>query len=164
MVTDIEYIHIALRLRQNLLHIAMNYLGNAEDAEDAVQDVLLHLWMVRQRLIAGKEANGLLSTMMRNHCVNMLRRRKPETVSLEMCDVASEPDALQCLENQQNNLLLRRAVSTLPLAERRLFLMRQQAGMEVGQIASLMGMTSRSVSTMVSSARRKVLDFLVNNQ
>ena len=142
----------------------MHYLGNAEDAEDAVQDVLLRLWMARRRLTAGKEADGLLSTMMRNQCVTVLRKRKPEAVSIDTCDVVSEPDALLRLEERQNNLLLRRAVALLPSAERRLFLMRQQAGMEVGHIATITNMSPRSVSAMVSSARRKVLEYVVNNQ
>ena len=95
-MTDKEYVHIVQRARQNLLHIAMNYLGNAEDAEDAVQDVLLHLWMVRQRLIAGKEVNGLLSTMMRNHCVNVLRRQKTLEAFSRLPEEFTTEDVQRC--------------------------------------------------------------------
>ena len=150
--------------RQRLVALALHFLKNKEDAEDAAQEVLLRLWLCRSSLRHGKNINGLLTTMMRNHCVSKLRKVSPLTVPLEQCDADTGGNALQWLEEKQDNELLRKAVASLSQAERRLFVMRQEAGMEIGQIAALTNSNPRSVSAVVSAARRKVFNYIINNQ
>ena len=164
MMSDKDFEVIAGKNRQRLTALAQHYLKNKEDAEDATQEVLLRLWLYRSSLRHEKNINGLLTTMMRNHCVSMLKKVSPPTVPLEQCDTDTGVNALQWLEEKQDNELLRKAVASLSQAERRLFVMRQQAGMEIGQIAALTNSNPRSVSAVVSAARRKVLNYIINNQ
>lgn len=46
-----EFVNGAESLRDGLLKQAMHYLGNGSDAEDAVQETLLKLWTVRERML-----------------------------------------------------------------------------------------------------------------
>ena len=45
-----EFIHGVEGLRSNLLKQARHYLNDADDAEDAVQETLVKLWVVRDRV------------------------------------------------------------------------------------------------------------------
>ncbi len=164
MMSDKDFEITVGKNRQRLVSLALHFLKNKEDAEDAAQEVLLRLWLFRSSLRHGKNIDGLLTTMMRNHCVSKLRKVSPLTVPLEQCDADTGGNALQWLEEKQNNELLRKAVASLSQAERRLFIMRQQAGMEIGQIAALTNSNPRSVSAVVSAARRKVFNYIINNQ
>ena len=51
-----EFIHGVEGLRSNLLKQARHYLNDADDAEDAVQETLVKLWVVRDRVA---EASGM---------------------------------------------------------------------------------------------------------
>ena len=164
MMSDKDFEITVGKNRQRLVSLALHFLKNKEDAEDAAQEVLLRLWLFRSSLRHGKNIDGLLTTMMRNHCISKLRKVSPLTVPLEQCDADTGGNALQWLEEKQNNELLRKAVASLSQAERRLFIMRQQAGMEIGQIAALTNSNPRSVSAVVSAARRKVFNYIINNQ
>ena len=64
------------------------------------------------------------------------------------------------LEEKENKRLLQAAIESLTPSERRLFLLKQEPEIDVGQMAILMGMTSRSVSAKLSAARRKLLEYI----
>ena len=55
---------------------------------------------------------------------------------------------------------LDRAVAALPPAERRLWDMFSEAGMDRVQISAATGIAVRSVSSMLSSARRRIMESL----
>jgi RNA polymerase sigma factor (sigma-70 family) len=55
---------------------------------------------------------------------------------------------------------LQKAVSQLKPAEQRLFLMRHEAEMDIQQISAVTGIGARSVSAMLSTAKRKLLEIL----
>ena len=52
-----EFIHGVEGLRSNLLKQARHYLNDADDAEDAVQETLVKLWVVRDRVAEASHAN-----------------------------------------------------------------------------------------------------------
>ena len=59
--------------------------------------------------------------------------------------------------------MLQAAIESLTPSERRLFLLKQEPEIDVGQMAILMGMTSRSVSAKLSAARRKLLEYITKH-
>ena len=67
------------------------------------------------------------------------------------------------LEEKENKRLLQAAIERLTPSERRLFLLKQEPEIDVGQMAILMGMTSRSVSAKLSAARRKLLEYITKH-
>ena len=51
----------AKRMRPALLRMAIRYLEDSDEAEDAVQDVLLKLWFLRDRLDQYRSVDALAS-------------------------------------------------------------------------------------------------------
>lgn len=67
-------------MRPMLLQVACGYLGCAEDAEDVVQDALVKLCGMVDTLRS--PLAPLAKVLVRNLCIDRLRRRRP-TVSVE---------------------------------------------------------------------------------
>lgn len=55
--------------------IARRYLGNGEDAEDAVQDILLIVHRVRHTYDPGRPFKPWLGTLASRRCIDLLRKR-----------------------------------------------------------------------------------------
>ncbi len=173
---------MAHRMRPRLMQLGRSFFHDEELAEDAVQEALLRLWLLRERLGAqtfslATDADGdvrvpetggddrapkeaLLVRLMKNVCVSEWRRRqKHGAMSVEvMGGVLSEET--QPMADDDNQRMLQQAIRSLSTQEQRLFRMRHELGMDVPQIAAATGMLSRSVSHVVSVARHKIVEQL----
>jgi RNA polymerase sigma factor (sigma-70 family) len=69
-------------------------------------------------------------------------------------------DIQRDVELKEEVARLKRAVSQLKPAEQRLFRMRHEAEMDIQQISAVTGIGVRSVSAMLSTAKRKLLKIL----
>ena len=74
-MTKDEYEIAMQRLRPVLIAEATRYMGNADEAEDMVQDALLKLWQMCDQLKS--PVDGLARVLVRNICLDSIRRRKP---------------------------------------------------------------------------------------
>ncbi|WP_244504589.1 sigma-70 family RNA polymerase sigma factor [Jannaschia faecimaris] len=83
-----------------LFGVALRVLGNRAEAEDALQDIYVKIWRNADRY----RVNGLspitwLATVARNHCIDILRRKRAEVGRSEMPaddvlrDLAPGPEA-----------------------------------------------------------------------
>ena len=70
-------------MRPALLRMAIRYLEDSDEAEDAVQDVLLKLWFLRDRLDQYRSVDALAIVITKHLCINRLRGIRIEKVDLE---------------------------------------------------------------------------------
>ena len=73
---------LVIPLQPVMQQLAERLLGDAMQAEDAVQDTVLRLWQQRQETAKVKNLEAYCITMLKNHCIDLLRQRQP-TVSIE---------------------------------------------------------------------------------
>ena len=93
----------ASHMRPQLLAIALSLLPSMDDAEDAVQDTLLKLWAVRERIADTSHFRNLAVSVCRNLCLNMLRSmavRRTDRLEEEM-EVVSTDNAQHSMERQE---------------------------------------------------------------
>ena len=76
-------------LRDRLLNYARKMTENNEDAEDAVQDVFLKLWYMREDLEKYNNIEALAVEITKNTCIDKWRRKKIETEPLEIIEKVS---------------------------------------------------------------------------
>ena len=69
-------------------------------------------------------------------------------------------DIQRDVEQKEEVAQLQKAISQLKPAEQRLFRMRHEAEMDIQQISAVTGIGVRSVSAMLSTAKRKLLEIL----
>ncbi|MGH8076956.1 MAG: sigma-70 family RNA polymerase sigma factor [Lysobacter sp.] len=104
--------------------ITRRYLGRGEDAEDAVQDVLMIMHRIRHTYERGRPFKPWLSTIASRRCIDLLRQRA-RRLQHEM-DAVHDPDAYPQIEHgpddtvahQHEAGILRQAVAALPERQR----------------------------------------------
>ncbi len=152
-MTDQEYQSEISRIRPGLISIARRYLGDSTlQAEDVVQDVCIRLWQMHEKVTA--PASGLAAVMVRNVCIDALRKQKRETEAYSEADLAPE----------SNTALFDRvlaSVSTLTPTLQTVFRMRHIEGKDTNEIAIAIGSNEAAVRKALSRARMAIRQTLL---
>lgn len=159
-MTQQEFEHIVPRLRPRLKDIGRQFFGNEEMAEDIAQETLMRLWMLRERIAPQTDIEPLAVRMAKNLCVSEWRKQKVRQENSLQEALIDHKDIQRDVELKEEVARLKRAVSQLKPAEQRLFRMRHEAEMDIQQISAVTGIGVRSVSAMLSTAKRKLLKIL----
>ena len=152
-----EFIHGVEGLRSNLLKQARHYLNDADDAEDAVQETLVKLWVVRDRVAEASKMRNMAAVVCRNVSLNMLRDKR-QTVSIDGAwEVASHANPEIQLEEREGRQRLQRNIRALTDKQRALLRMRNVENMQYADIAKIMG---TSESSVISKARMALVQLM----
>ena len=136
---------------QKSLSVGRSSGAGNEEAEDIAQDVMLHLWQMRDELDNYQSVEALVTLMTRQ------RRRSMEPLNAESVILLTlSPQEL--LETKENEEWLTRKLEQLPTTQRTLLYMRQVERRSHEEIASLLGIEITSVSTLLARARRSLLE------
>lgn len=88
---ETQFQKIAEALRGNMLATACRYLHDTSEAEDVVQDVLVRLWKMCDRL--QPDVKNLAQVLTRNLAIDRLRQLRPH-VDIEGLNFAISPEAV----------------------------------------------------------------------
>lgn len=157
-MTATEFEQIVRTLRPRMLSVALAFFHNEEDAEDAVQEVLLKMW--RRKWRDDDDVKALAIKAVRNQCVSMARKqllRQHLTIDEVTRQTISGMETDQALLAQERQKMIERAICSLTRSEQRIIRMKQQDGLEAEEIAAITGIRLASVRSMLSMARRKLL-------
>ena len=164
-MNDTEFEHMALRLRPRLRTVAERTAKSTgltdADAEDAVQEALLRLWRMGDRLDTYNSIESLAATIVRNVCIDMSRHPAPPTSTIEGLNVAADSSADSSLTAESERGAVERLIDGLPATQQRLLRMRGE-GMSLDEIAVAAAMPKSSVKALISKARRQLLERMKN--
>ncbi|MDR2969515.1 MAG: RNA polymerase sigma factor [Tannerellaceae bacterium] len=145
-------------LRDKLLHVSLRLLNEPADAEDAVQEVLLKLWQMRDRLDGYRNVEALAVTMVKNLALDRIKLRKPRADEAELACLdspqAERPDV--SLEEKDAVKCIGRLIKQLPPLQQTIIRMKDIEGYELAEIAAITGTQVESVRSNLSRARKKV--------
>lgn len=146
-----------LPIRDKLFHIANKLLQEEEDAEDAVQEVLLKLWHSRDSLDRYDNAAAFATTVTKNHCLDKLRAKK-RIDSLDDTHHLRELNDNPYLQLERKNTeeVLRKIIEQLPELQQAIIRMKDMEEYEVEEIAQITGTKPDAVRVNLSRARKKV--------
>lgn len=131
---------------------ALHYLSDTEDAEDAVQDCFAELWerINQGRMIA--DLKSYLFTMVRNHCLDSLKRSNAIDVSVSPTDLADCVPEEEYEERSFVEARLWTAIDSLPERCREALLLSKRDGLKYEEIAERQGVSVNTVKNQVSKA------------
>ena len=152
-MTTEEFQQQAEELRKQLVGIAHRYMGNTDEAEDIAQDAMVKLWLMREQLTL--PIAGMASIVTRNLCIDALRK-KHQTI-----DIAQLPDEADFSDDGEQIEQLLKVIDSLPSTQRTILRMRHLQGMEMREIALVLGSTEVAVRKTLSRARKVVRNRLI---
>lgn len=150
-MTDEEYKQEASTLRPMLIRMAETLLKNGDDAADAVQDVLLKLWDMREELRCPMAP--LARVLLRNLCIDRLRQHRSSVITTEVELQSQPPD----VEKDELREQLMAVIDTLPARQQVVIRLRHIEGMDFEAISNLTGCSVEAVRQTLSRARRTVM-------
>ena len=121
-------------LRDKLLNYARRMTDDPSDAEDAVQEVMLKLWNLRQKLDEYRSIEAVAMTMTHHLCMDMWR----------------------LLEEKDEFRLMREIIDSLPTLQRTIIRMKDIEEYETEEIAEITGCNAEAIRSNLSRARKKV--------
>ena len=146
-----------LPLRDKLLNYARKLTEDPSDAEDAVQEIMLKLWNMRQKLDEYQSIEAM--TMTHHLCMDIWRAKRPDSLSLEQVQAPSQsatPERL--LEEKDEFRLMREIIDSLPTLQRTIIQMKDVQEYETEEIAEITGCSAEAIRSNLSRARKKVRD------
>jgi RNA polymerase sigma-70 factor (ECF subfamily) len=137
-----------------LAEYALRLLDSRDAAEDAVQEVFVALWKGRERLPEPDSLAGYLHRAVRNRALNQLRGRRTAGRWLSMQDPEPqiEPEADTGLADRELDAAYRAALAELAPRGREIFLLSRERGLTYSQIAETLGISVKTVETMMGRA------------
>ena len=142
-----------LRLRNRFRTRARRILGNAEDADDALQEAFFKLWSKDYDIRTVSEAEALLSTAVRNTSLDAVRRRR-DKVPLDAADRLPAEDRWDRAEQLAS---VRKLIENELSDTQRYILERvEYGGIRQEQIAEELGMQPATVRAQLSRARKTI--------
>ena len=143
--------------RQKALEVSRHYGAGKDEAEDIAQDVMLRLWQMHDELERYQSVEGIVA-LMAKHLLRNHQRRKPSETLDEAVVVSLMTSPQDELEMKEDDEWLTNKLQQLPTTQRTLLYMRQVERRSHEEIATLLGIETTSVSTLLARARRTLLE------
>ncbi len=158
-------------LRRPVLAWIHRFLGRgfAHEVEDIGQDVLLKILRSLHRFDPqrGVKLTTWVFTIVKNHCVDLLKKRRIKTSSFETNakgeDTKHEPEAiherkpLDWVVNTELGRQIDDALQSLTPNQQRVFVLREYEGLEYGAIARITQMPEGTVKSQLHRAKEALL-------
>lgn len=154
-----EFEIIAKRIRLKAYTTALSMSADNDEAEDTAQDVMLKLWSLHNDIDNSEHMERLAVRMAHNMTVDKYRQKHtvPLTGNRDIVD-ENMPTPERDTENKENEEWLDRKIATLPPTEHLILKLRQVERKSNKEIASMLGIEQSSVVTLLSRARKKILN------
>ena len=133
--------------------LAIQILGNPDDAADAVHDALEKALRAPDSFDSGKGSlKPWFLRIVRNRCIDLIRRRRPtEDRVEEISDSAMGPD--KAAELADRDRVLKQALASLESEQRQIIVLRDYMDLSYAEIANVLDIASGTVMSRLHRAR-----------
>lgn len=153
-MTDAGFHTVWIPLQERFYRVAYYILEDRADALDAVQDLYVKLWKMRDSLDLVENPGAYGALLMRNLCIDRIRRARPSEPLED--DLPGKPPPDEALMLRETLGALFQALENLPESQRKLLKMHLLQGMTYDEIATATGLTPLNIRVQVSLARKKL--------
>ena len=157
-----EFKRLFLPCHPKLYRVAYRLTGNAQDAEDIVQEAYLKLWARRDDMVTPDNPEAYAVTLTRNLCLDWLRQHwhSAEACPPEEAVLATEETPSRLVEEADEQAYLLRLISRLPDTQRRAIWLRDVNGCSFEEMEHATGLSTTNLRVLLSRARKKIREQL----
>lgn len=145
--------------QDEIMKIALAYLRDPEEAEDAVQEIFLRAYRALHRFQLEKPFRPWLFTIATNYLKNSYRNRKRKRAFEEKLPenpLQSRHTAEKEAENGMDKLLIREVISTLPPRLKEAVILYYVEDLDIKTIARALNIGEENVKSRLFRARKKL--------
>lgn len=143
----------------NLRAFAVSLCGNADRADDLVQETLVKAWSSLSSFTEGTNLTAWLFTILRNIHYSEYRKRRRETPDPDGV-IASRLISPPAQNAHMDFLDFRSALQTLPLDQREALILVAASGLSYEEAATICGCAPGTMKSRVNRARNRLADVL----
>ena len=149
---------LLLPLYPRLQRVALRLLGNAEDAEDMVQEVYMKLWNKRDALPDVKDVEAYCVTLTKNMCIDRLRIAEADKADVDEVPImlAATDDVEVQVERHDAVEQVKQIIETLPEHQQQVITLRDMEDCSFEEIAEQTGLTAVNIRMLLSRARKTI--------
>ena len=153
----------------HIYRVAHQILGNEQDAEDVLQETYIKAFHSLPNFEGRSSLNTWLYRIAVNEALMMVRKRKPQSVSVEennTFDAAAESESMQIVDfcclpegellSSESRRFLDQAIRNLPDTLRVVFVMRDIEGLSIEETVEALGLSESNVKTRLLRARLRL--------
>ena len=156
-MTDARFHTVWIPLQERFYRVAYYLLEDRADALDAVQDLYVKLWKMRDSLDLVRNPGAYGALLVRNLCIDRIRRLTPAEELPDDLPGREPPDG--DLEAKETLGILMQAIERLPDSQRNLTKLHLLQGLSYEEIAEQTGLTPLNIRVQVSLARKKLKQY-----
>jgi len=174
---DMDAFEALIRSYERLIFsIAYRMLGNADDARDASQEVLIKIYKNLGKCANMKAFKSWVYTVANNTCIDEIRKRKNKTADsldamiqtddgeMEKQFPADDLTPEERLLRKENKEALQKAILQLSPEHRTLIVLRDIRGLSYGELAEATGASLGTVKSRLSRARNQLCQIVLQTR
>ena len=147
---------IFLPYYKKLYRVAYRLLENQADAEDMVQETYVKLWQKRLELESLINPESFAVTLLKNGCLDFLKKVKPGLVSLHAFPVAGQESASGQMENREQLRYIQVIMEQLPARQKQVVELKIWDNLSDEEIEQRTGLKKKNIKVIVSRARKTI--------
>jgi len=147
-----------------LFQFAFTFIQSKELSEEIINDVLLKLWQKRGHLDKIQNINVYLYVAVKNTAINYMQQSSAKkNIDLEKITTDHfymSPDPEQVMMTDELRKLIEKSVNQLPPRCKLIFKMVKQDGLAYAEVASILDISYKTVTTQLVIALKKLKELL----
>jgi RNA polymerase sigma factor (sigma-70 family) len=154
-----DFNNLVRQLSRKLYGYAFRILRNQEEAEDAVQEIFIRLWKMGSKLDEYNSVEALLLTMIKNYCIDQLRKKKHldhEELTKRDFQNPDNSSPSELLEIRESETILHSIIDRLPDIYKDVIVLKEIDGLSYEEISHKTEQNINTLRVTLSRARKMI--------
>lgn len=156
-----EFLSTVLPFKDKLYRLAKRLLISTEEAEDAVQEVLLKLWNAKEKISGYKNPEAFAITMTKNYCFDRLKSKQASNMKIVHSNYKNHDNIERDVEVKDGVNMVFQIMETLPEQQKTILQLRDVEQFEFSEIAEMLELNETAIRVSLSRARKAVREQLI---
>jgi RNA polymerase sigma-70 factor (ECF subfamily) len=155
-----------LPMKDKLFRFALRLLQDVQEAEDAVQDVMVRIWSKKEEWGQWQSLEAYCMTATRNSCLDRLRKKRllhvQEEKALQIS--SSEKDPYEKIMGKETLDTIRKCIEALPENQQLVIQLREIEGFSYNEIAEVLSMSLEQVKVNLFRGRNAIKKSIIKGE
>ena len=156
-----EFLNTIIPCKNTLYRLAKRLLVSSDEAEDAVQEVFLKLWKVRDKINNYKSPEAFAITVTKNYCLDRLKSKQASNLKIVHSNYKNSENIERTIEGNEGVELVTKIMETLPEKQKMIMQLRDIEQFEFAEISQMLEINETAIRVALSRARKVVREQLI---